>query len=268
MRSVLPSLLLLVSSPLAISAQFVGFGGAVAEADMLYLAGRPRLAFETLQAHLAVDSTDYEALWRAARAAVVVGFYENGSRVQNGWLDPAIRYANLAVELRPEGLEGVYWRGAATGRRALNASPGYAVELAERVYDDAHRILAVDSLHGGAHNILGKLNYEIMSLSRVQRAFARAFMGNDALDDASWENAEFHLARAAKVWPEFILFHSDLAELYRKRGRREEAADSFRRVLEVPPVHPIDQRMQAEARGLLEEWGEFGDSTTVESGSR
>ena len=266
MRSVLPSLLLLLLVPLATSAQLVGFGGPVAQSDLLYLAGQPRLAYETLRTHLAADSADYEALWRAARAAVVVGFYEEGSRVQNGWLDPAMHYSNLAVELRPEGLDGVYWRGAATGRRALNASPGYATELGQRVYDDAHRILAVDSLHGGAHHILGQLNYEIMSLSRIQRALARIFMGNDALDDASWANAEFHLARAAETWPEFVLFHSDLGQLYRKRGRREEAAISFRRVLELPPVHPIDERLQAQARDFLEEWGELEVSVAAESG--
>ncbi|NNL30435.1 MAG: hypothetical protein HKO77_05400, partial [Gemmatimonadetes bacterium] len=206
-----------------VEGQFAGFGGPLAEADMLYTAGEPRLAFERLETHLSTDSADYGALWRAARSAVVLGIEEEDHRDQNAWLDPAILYAERAVSLRPGGVDGTYWRGVAAGRRAMNAGPGYAVELAEVVYEDAHAILTVDSLHGGAHNMLGKLNYEIMSLSRVKRLLARTFMGNDALNDTSWENAEYYLHRAAEVWPDFVLFHFDLGQLYEKRDRRELA---------------------------------------------
>jgi tetratricopeptide (TPR) repeat protein len=256
--------LLLALAPGPLYAQLAGFGGPVAEADMMYLAGEPRRAFEILEAHLATDSTDYAALWRAARAAVVIGIDEEGSRPQNAWLDPAMHLSQRAVALRPEGIDGIYWRGVAAGRRAMNASSGYAVELAEAAYDDAHTILAVDSLHGGAHNMLGKLNYEIMSLSRIKRAIARTFMGNDALDDTSWENAEYHLARAVEVWPDFVLFHFDLGQLHRKRGRRDEAVSAFRQALELPAVHPTDRELHAQARAALEELDALDELEPVE----
>jgi tetratricopeptide (TPR) repeat protein len=249
------ALALLAVTPAAIEGQLAGFGGPLAQADMLYLAGEPLQAFEILDQHLATDSTDYDALWRAARAAVVLGIDAEGSRGQNAWLDPAMAFAERAVALRPDGIEGRYWRGVAVGRRAMNASPGYAVELAQVVYDDAHAILAADSTHGGAHNMLGKLNYEIMSLSRIKRGVARTFMGNSALDDTSWENARHHLERATEVWPDFVLFHFDLGQLHRRRGRREEAARSFMTALALEPVHPTDRKVQADARAYLEEWG-------------
>ncbi|MDX1494017.1 MAG: hypothetical protein R3253_08170 [Longimicrobiales bacterium] len=244
----------LVASPAESRAQLAGFGGAVAEADMLYMAGEPELAYQRLQAHLTEDSTDYGALWRATRSAVVLAIEEEDHRDQNAWLDPGILYAQRAIELRPDGIDGIYWRGVASGRRAMNAGPGYAVELAEVVYDDAHAILAHDSLHGGAHNMLGKLNFEVMSLSRVKRLIARTFMGNDALDDTSWENAEYHLHRAADLWPDFVLFHFDLGQLYEKRGRRELAAREMAHALTLPAVHPTDRRIQEQARALLQEW--------------
>jgi len=252
--------LTLAMLPAHLGAQLAGLGGAVAEADMLYLAGEAKLSFERLDAYLETDSTDYGALWRAARAAVVLGIAEQGSRQQNAWLDPAILLANRAVELRPAEIDGIYWRGVASGRRAMNAGPRYAVELAEVVHDDAHAILAIDSLHGGAHNMLGKLNYEVMSLSRVKRLVARTFMGNEALDDTSWENAERHLRTAAEAWPDFVLFHFDLGQLYRKRGRREEAAREFAHALALPVVHPTDLGLQMEANEFLEEWGIVADS--------
>jgi len=253
MRALLPAVLALLLLPMAARGQLLGLGGPVAESDLLYLAGEPRQAFAVLDAHLETDSTDYDALWRAVRASVVIGLDEEGNRAQNDWFDPAIQLAHRAVALRPDGVDGLYWRGVVTGRRAMNAKPSYAVDLVQFVYDDAHAILALDSLHGGAHNMLGKLNYEIMSLSRIERAIARVFMGNAALGDASWENARYHLERSVESWPDFVLLQFDLAQLYRKRGPREAAVETFRRVIDLPVAHPIDPRLQDEARELLAE---------------
>jgi len=254
-RRILAALILTIAQPMAVDAQLSAFGGPIQRSDMAYLAGDPVLSYEILEAHVDAESVDYEAIWRAARAAVVIGIEQDGSTDQNHWLDPAIRLSERAVTIRPDGIDGIYWRGVAAGRRAMNASPSYAVGLAEAVYMDAHAILAADSLHGGAHNMLGKLNYEIMTLSWFERTVAKTFMGNEALDDTSWENAEYHLQRAVEAWPDFILFHFDMGQLHRKRDRQELSIESFRQALSLRAVHPIDMRLQEQAREVLAEWG-------------
>ena len=226
--------------------------GTLEEADRLYFAGEPEAALEVLERLLAVDSTDYDALWRVARAAVVAALEREDHREQNGWLNPAIEHASRAVTERPEGIEARYWRGVAAGHRAMNAGAGRSVELAQVVYEDAHTILEADSLHAGAHNMLGKLNFEIMNLSRIKRMIARTFMSNDALDDTGWDQAEYHLAWAAEASPERVLFQFDLAELRRKRGPNEEAIRLYERVLELPLREPIDAALQARARQRLQ----------------
>lgn len=251
--------------PAPTRAQLLHIDDATTEADVLYLAGEPEAAWNRLQEHLATHPDDYGALWRAVRSAVVLAIEEEDHLAQNAWLDPAIVHAERAVELRPEGIDGVYWRGVASGRRAMNAGPGYAVELAEVVYEDAHTILAADSLHGGAHNMLGKLNFEVMSLSRIKRFLARTFMGNEALEDASWEDAEHHLRRAAELWPDFVLFHFDLGRLYEKRGPRELAIRELAHALALPAVHPTDRGLQEQARGFLEEWGVSPDTLAADA---
>lgn len=227
----------------------------VNRADALYFDGDPLASFVLLDEYLKIEPNDYGVLWRAARAAVLLGVSAEGSRAQNRWLDPAMELGDRAVAVRPDGTDGLYWRGAAHGRRAMNASPGYATELAQQIYDDAHAILEVDSLHGGAHNLLGKLSYEVMSLSGFERAMGRLFMGNEALSQASWALAEKHLETAAEVWPDLVLFQFDLAQLYRKRGQEDAAVEVYRRVLELPAVHPTDLDLQSQAREALEELG-------------
>jgi tetratricopeptide (TPR) repeat protein len=228
-----------------------GVVSPVERADDLYFAGDPEGAFALLLRHLDAVPDDYEVLWRATRAAVVLGVLEHGSRPQNRWLDPALELGHRAVAAMPEGVDGLYWRGAAHGRRAMNAAPGYAAELAQQMFEDAHAILELDPEHGGAHNLLGKLNYEVMSLSRIKRAMGRLFMGNEALSEASWELAEHHLGRAVEAWPDLVLFQYDLAELLRKRGSEEEAREAYGRVLELPAVHPPDERLQQRAEDYL-----------------
>lgn len=248
---------MLMSAFLAVevSAQLLTLSSPILRSDVAYSAGNSLLSYEILQEYLAEDSASYEALWRAARAAVQVGMEQQESRAQNHWLDPAIHRSEQAVILRPDGVEGLYWRGFAAGKRAMNASPSYAVTLAQVVHKDAHAILAADSLHGGAHNMLGKLNYEVMSLSWVERTIAKLFMGNTALDDTSWQNAEHHLSRAVETWPSVLLFHFDMGLLHRKRDRREEAIRSFRQVLSLGAVHRTDRKFQDEARAILNSWG-------------
>jgi tetratricopeptide (TPR) repeat protein len=227
----------------------------VLEADALYFDGKVEEAFTLLTEHLEAHPNDYDALWRAARAGVVAGVLRQGITSQNERLDPAIVLGDRAVALRPDGIDGLYWRGAAEGRRALNAGSNYAARLVQRVYDDAHAILALDSLHGGAYNLLGRVNYEIMDLPRISRFFARRLVGNQALHDSSWEDAETYLARAAELWPDNVLFQLDLGDLYQRRGRDDEAREQLQRVVDMPSLHPADDYFKESARRFLEELG-------------
>ena len=254
LRGAVLACVLLAALPLIARAQPVPTD-AIIGADALYFAGSPLEAYELLQARLESNPSDYEALWRAARAAVVLGVVKEGITAQNEWLDPAIVLGDRAVAERPDGLDGLYWRGAAEGRRALNAGNNYAASLVQRVYDDAHAIMAVDSLHGGAHNLLGRVNYEVMDLPRVSRFLARRLVGNRALHESSWDSAELHLRRAVELWPDNVLFQLDLGELYQRRGREEEARAAYARVTEMSSVHPPDAVFKERARRSLEELG-------------
>jgi tetratricopeptide (TPR) repeat protein len=227
----------------------------VLDADALYFDGHVEEAWTLLNEHLEAHPNDYDALWRAARAGVVAGVLRDGITSQNERLDPAIVLGDRAVELRPDGIDGLYWRGAAEGRRALNAGSNYAARLVQRVYDDAHAILALDPLHGGAYNLLGRVNYEIMDLPRIARFFARRLVGNEALHDSSWDDAETYLARAAELWPDNVLFQLDLGDLYQRRGRDDDARMQLQKVVDMPSLHPADDHFKEGARRFLDELG-------------
>jgi tetratricopeptide (TPR) repeat protein len=118
-------------------------------------------------------------------------------------------------------------------------------------------MLAMDPSHAGAHNVLGTLQYEVMTLSRVERFLARTFLGeNEALRGSSWEGAEEEHRAAVALDPDAILYRYHLARTLRRRDRRDEALAELRMVLSLPPRYPVDGDVQDDARRMLRRMGE------------
>lgn len=227
-------------------------GASVPEqAEELYRAHRSEEAFHTLAAHLEIHPDDYEARWKAARAAVSAGLLAEGEEEQNRWYRAGIVHGERARELRPEGLEGLYWLTANKGRLAIQLPPKPTADLAVEVQRLAEHMLELDPHHAGAFNALGKIHYEVMRLSSFERFLAKMFLGSEALHGKSWEEAERLHLRAVELDPAHPLYRLDLGTTYLFTERYELAAAELRRALELPHRHPGDELYKREARYYL-----------------
>ncbi|MEX2526952.1 MAG: tetratricopeptide repeat protein [Gemmatimonadota bacterium] len=226
-----------------------GSAPGLAEADSLYFAGNAEGSLELLTTGGFWREDPAPRRWRSIRALVALGMEPGTTAEQNRWLDQGVALAQEVKDQGPPTLDEIFWGAAAQGRRALNAGPRYAGELGVRARDDARLVLAADPLHGGAHNVLGRVGLEVMSLSRIQRILARA-TGVTFPGDIDWEEAEHHLRRATELWPHMVLYHLDLAKLLIKRNRQDEARRALQQALATPPLHPPDPVLKEEA-GLL-----------------
>lgn len=228
--------------------------GILDMADSAYFSGDPAAALELLDGE-SLASGDPDRRWRAIRSLVALGMAPGSVQDQNHWLDRGIILADAARNGGSPTLDELYWAAAVEGLRSLNAGPRYAGELALRAETDARLVLAADPFHGGAHNVLGRISLEVMSLSRAERFLARLVMGGRFPRNTSWERAETHLRRAAQLWPYMVLFHLDLATLLERRGRAAEAREEAVRALATPSLHPPDQALKEQARDLLTRLG-------------
>jgi tetratricopeptide (TPR) repeat protein len=223
-------------------------------AQALFLDGRTREALDEVKGLLNRDPLSYEDLWRAASYAVALGAEREEEGDGDGaerWYDQGLAWADSAVGVRPDGTEGRYWALAALGRTALSAGPREATGIADRIRSRALNLLEDEPDHAGAHNVLGRLYYEIMSRSGVSRFFGRAFLRGEALREASWEKAEHHLGRAVEADPEAAMYQLDLGRLLLATGRRDEGRRALTRAVELAEPHPPDQSFAREARRLL-----------------
>jgi tetratricopeptide (TPR) repeat protein len=229
---------------------------ALVRVDSLYEASDVSGSLAAAEALVAGDPVG-SAAWRAARAAVILGMLADAEQEQNDWFYRGETYAAKAVAADSLSMDALFWLTAAKGRLALQASARDAARLGNEVWRLAHKILAMDPNHAGAHNVLGTLQYEVMTLSRFERFLARTFLGeSEALRRSSWEGAEEEHRAAVALDPDAILYRYQLARTLARRDRPDEAVAELRTVLALPRRYPADGDVQDDARRMLQRLGE------------
>ncbi|GMR13221.1 MAG: hypothetical protein BMS9Abin29_1425 [Gemmatimonadota bacterium] len=240
----------LLGTPTGLTGQLA----SIVEGDRLYAELRGEESLRAYEGVVDREPENFEALWRAARGALVLGDLEKQNPMARDALyQKAQVYAARAIAVDSLRIDGHYWLVAAKGREALYASFSTAARLAGEVYEEAQAVLARDPLYAGAHYVLGILNYEVMKLPRLERWLGRKVLGNRGLYDTSWEDARRYLERAVELDPGMILYSFDLARFYETQGEIEAARAEFERLATLKPVHPMDQRLQASAAQHIED---------------
>lgn len=111
-----------------------------------------------LEARLLADPASYELLWRLAEEYASLAAGETDPAVKRDRGTSARARALEALALRPEGIEGHYWLAVATGVLAQVEGGKAKVRWGEEAWREAVWVLETDSLHAGAHHLLGKVH--------------------------------------------------------------------------------------------------------------
>jgi len=222
-------------------------------ADRLLGAGEVRTSLELLEARLASHPDDFEAQWRAARAAVYMGILATGTDIENAWYRRGVVHADRALALRPDDPDALRWAVASKGNLAVQTGAREAVRLTEEIWTLDHRLLEIDPDDALAHDALGSLNYQVMKLSSFERTMGRIFMGGNILAVANWADALKHLHRAVELDPGNILYRVDLADALTKLGRVDEATAQLDTAVALPKRLPVDDDFRGRAERRLEE---------------
>lgn len=232
--------------------------GAVAEhialGDSAYKAMKPVEALAHYKQALAADSTNYDALWRAARQEIDLGEFEPDKAKQKQYYADGEKYAKAAVIANANDPEGHFQLARALGRVALTLGAKERVRYAKDVRAQALAALAIDSLHPGALHVMGRWNAEIMRLSGISRFFAKNFLGGDVFGQASWNNAVAYMEASVRQDPGRLVHRLDLAEIYRDRNKdddRRKAKEQFETVVNGHATDYNDQFYKKEAEKAL-----------------
>ena len=217
----------------------------------------PDAALPHYRAALAIDSTDYEALWKAARAVSdiakqIEGNADSSRRRRDSLYSVARVYAEGAVRAEPDSADGHFTLAMVVGRLSRTKGSKERVRFAKLIFDEASRAVAIDSTHDGAHHVLGAWHAEVKRLSGVQRFFAKTLFGGGFLDRASWDWAVWHLQAAIAYAPQHVYHRLELAEVLVDRGRYSEARKHLEKISGLPVSDVLDEHYKRDAAALLE----------------
>ncbi len=214
----------------------------------------PEAALRHFEAALLLDSTDYQANWRAAVAAIDIGKQvpdEVDSPRRDSLYSLAERYARRAIAAELLAPDGHYALAAAIGRASLTKGNRERVRRAREIWVEARKALELDPRHHQALHTLGRWHAEIMRLSGLQRWAARNLYGADFMKRASWDSAVTIMERAVAAAPDAIYHRLDLGEIYLDLDRIEEARSQFLAVDTLPVFDVLDPAHKARADSLL-----------------
>lgn len=192
-----------------------------------------------------------ERLERAVEGRVHAALLASGEDERELHLEEAEELSAALVEGYPGSPDAWYWRAVALGVRTEYSGPFQKLSTGPDVLDATVRVLELDSLHAGGHEMMGRLHAAVMRLPWVIRQLALRMGLGDALGDASWEEAERHLRVAVEGAPREPAPRLELAKLLLQRERGDEAVRALEELGELSAEHEVDRRILVEGDSIL-----------------
>lgn len=226
----------------------------------------PDVALRHYQAALAIDSTSYEANWKAARAIADVakqlqGKADSLQRRRDSLYYVGRIYAERAIRADSLQADGHYVRAMVLGRLSLTKGSKERVKYAKLIFDEATRAAEINPDHDNAHHVLGAWHAEVKRLSGFQRFFAKALFGGGFMGRANWNDAVAHLERAVAISPQGIFHRLELAEVYSDIGQFSKAREQLVAIPNLPIFDVLDHQYKDDAAALLADIKDKKDRT-------
>lgn len=206
----------------------------IAAGDRDHAARNAQGALAHYEAALALDSTNSDALIKAAYEAVDLGEFTANPEQRASLFRSGEHYARRAVAANPRDAEAHFQLARALGRTALSVGVRDRIKYATEVRDQALAALAIEPRHSGALHVMGMWNAEVMRLNGLSRLIARRFLGGQVFEEANWDNAQRFLEQAVAADPNRIVHRLDLGGVYADRHETAKAREQLEWIASAP----------------------------------
>ena len=185
------------------------------------------------------------------RSAIADAFIAGARDSVDGHITRAITHARRAVALAPKDAESHYWLAAALGKRALRTTFRTALKAATESYREAKASLALDSLHAGAHAVVGRFHEELSKYAWPTRMMLSAMSGEGDVKTVSLATAERSYRRAIALDPKMVMYRHDYGRFLLGAGRRAEAEEQARIARTLPDRTAADTWLRDNLSALI-----------------
>jgi tetratricopeptide (TPR) repeat protein len=224
----------------------------IALGDSIYARFKPDEALPHYLAAIGTDSSNAEALWKAARSQIDLAEAERDEARRNGLSKSGEALARRSIRVNPQSADAHFTLARALGRRALSLGVRDRVKYATDVRAEALEALRLDPNHPGALHVMGVWNAEVMRLNGVSRFLAKNVLGGRVFGEASWGRAVSYMERAVAVDPDRIVHHLDLGKIYADVGDKAKAEAQLDLAIRGRRIDFNDPAFQREAQAALQ----------------
>lgn len=201
---------------------------------------------------LVTDPNNIFALVRSSELLSVIGSRQSDKNAKLDYFTKARDFAEKALAINANSVEANYVR-AVVAAKLTEVEPENKKVIADvkdiKVYAD--KALTINPNFGKANYVLGKWNYEMVSLSWAKRTAIKVIFGG--MPDASIENAFQYMEKCKALEPYFVLNYLDLAKAYKYDNQPAKAIDVLNQLVKLPTRTSDDVALKTEGKKLLAE---------------
>jgi tetratricopeptide (TPR) repeat protein len=234
-----------VMAAFALPAQSVA--AHVAAGDSAYATLRAPDALRNYLAALAVDSSNGDALWRAARTESELAEYDSEPDHAATLRKDAERHARAAVNRVPKNAQAHFALAVALGHTALTIPTLDRLPYATEIHHEVGACLALAPRHAGCLHVVALWAAEYMRLGTFTREMANTMTGGKLFATITWEDAERDLHAAIELEPQRAIHHLDLARILADQGKTDSARVELQATLDAPIRDYNDPHYRADA---------------------
>ncbi len=192
------------------------------------------------------------ALSKSSELCCRIGSREQSSKSKEAWYSAAVLYASKALLINPKSDIANVSMAMALGKSSMNKSGKEKIKNAKEIKKHIDIALADNPSNYLAWHILGRWNFEISTISAVERTAAKFFVGG--IPHASLPDAIAHFEKARTLSKSFILNNVELARAYHENGQDDKAIKILKEVQQLPVSTEDDPALKKTAQGLIEKW--------------
>jgi len=241
-------MLILLTSLLTTSAFCLENNGTLQTVDQLLNRGENQQALQLLRE---LPEGAEGTLWRMARLQYEMGQITEQESHRMDFFRQAEKYARAAIATDSNNSEGYKWVAIALGAQAKYSAIKVQIHQSREIKKNIEKAIELNPDDDISYHVLGRWNYKISTLGFFSRAIVKIVYGG--LPKASLDKAESLLLHAIKLHDR-IAHRYNLAKVYDRMDRREDAVDQLRQALILPVTFPEEIEELCKAKRKLQKW--------------
>ncbi len=228
------------------------YNAAIKEADRLEAIPDEKAALSKFKEALKFQPTSLYALAKCSELYCRVGGRERSTKVRDEYYATAQVYAKTAIKLYPNSDEANVAMAFSIAKTLMLKSGKEKITAVKELKSYGDRAVTENSRNFKAWHVLGKWNYEVSSLSAIERTAVKIIYGG--LPSASLSNSIMYYEKAKSLAPNFTLNYLELAKAYNKNEEKAKALTQLNYLLAIKNQTEDDPRIKAEAQTLIKKW--------------